>query len=132
MKVEEEFQDVLQNIEFAIVSEFRRDRSILDMDAMDAVKALARRYDAEDQGRTPSPPRLTERSQKVYDAAHKACEWRLGRKVQGSPFPDNEGMRTISFADMVACLKRLRNSIEFWNKEGGRQGYLSYVQQYII
>ena len=37
MKVEEEYFDVLQNLDWAIVNEFRQDRSILDMDAREAV-----------------------------------------------------------------------------------------------
>ncbi len=132
MKVEEEFQDVLQNIEFAIVTEFRRDRSILDMNVLDVVNTLARRYEAEDEGRTPSSPRLTELSQRVYNATWKACEYRLGRNHPGSPWPDDELPEPIALTDMVACLKRLRKSIKRWNKVGGRQGYLNFVQQYIV
>src|ERR1017187_8641657 len=35
MKVEDEYLDVLQNIEFAIMRVFRADRSLLDLDAKD-------------------------------------------------------------------------------------------------
>jgi hypothetical protein len=51
MKVEEEYFDVLQNLEWAVVNEYRHDRSILDMDAGDAVAALARVYEAEAESR---------------------------------------------------------------------------------
>jgi hypothetical protein len=51
MRVEDEHLDVLQNIEFAIVTEFRKDGSILDLNVLEAVNALVRhpRGDAEKQ-----------------------------------------------------------------------------------
>ena len=51
MPVEDEYLDVLQNIEFAIVNEFRSDGSILDLEAADAVSALIRVYEAEAESR---------------------------------------------------------------------------------
>ena len=42
MGMEEEYLDVLQNIEIGIIAEFRKDRSILDSDALEAVNALVR------------------------------------------------------------------------------------------
>lgn len=32
---------------------------------------------------------------------------------------------------LVACLRKIRKSAEFWNKNNGRQGYLNYVNNYI-
>ena len=129
MRVEEGYLDVLQNIEFAIFAEFRRDPTILDMNVLDAVTALTRRYDADAEGRVASPPRLSDTSRTVYEAVAKVCEFRLGRGdlARGEEAPD-----PLSPPEMVACLKRLRKSIDRWNKQGGRQGYLSFVQQYII
>src|ERR1017187_9071566 len=53
MKVEDEYLDVLQNIEFAIMRVFRADRSLLDLDAKDAVAALIRHYRAEQEQGAP-------------------------------------------------------------------------------
>ena len=47
MRVEDEHLDVLQSIEFAVVSEFRKDGAILDLNVLDAVSALVRHYEAE-------------------------------------------------------------------------------------
>jgi hypothetical protein len=33
--------------------------------------------------------------------------------------------------DIGACLRRIQKSIDFWNKRNGRQGYLSFVAQYV-
>lgn len=34
--------------------------------------------------------------------------------------------------EIVACLKRIRKSVGRWNKRGGRQGCLTFIQQYIL
>jgi hypothetical protein len=38
---------------------------------------------------------------------------------------------TVSLDVIVACLKRIRKSIRMWNKEGGRQGCLTFIQRFI-
>lgn len=35
------------------------------------------------------------------------------------------------YAEIVACLKRLRKSVQFWTKSGGRQGYLNYIVEFL-
>jgi hypothetical protein len=134
MKVEEEYADILQNIEFAIVTAFRKDRTILDQDAQDAVKALVRRYEAELESHAPPNTPLSSRARKIYDSTEPMCEWILGRGPSGHPpslpLPPAEKPR-VSTEVLVACLKRIRKSIEFWNKEGGRQGYFNYVTQFV-
>ena len=59
---ENQYLDVLQNIEFAIVEEFRRDPAILDLNIREAVNALARQYESEEEGRTPPRPQMTGRT----------------------------------------------------------------------
>ena len=61
------------------------------------------------------------------------CEWRLGR-VKPTGLQARllgMGVKPISLEDMVACLKRIRRSIERWNKEGGRRGYYEFVKEYV-
>ena len=130
MKVEDEFFDVLQNLEWTIVNEFRQDPTVLDLDARDAAHALVRHYEAESESRAAPGARLPERARRIFDAVRPICEWRLGR----APLPDkspSELVTTLTAAELVLCLKRIRKSIEFWTKEGGRQGYLNYVSEYV-
>ncbi|MGA9622868.1 MAG: hypothetical protein WBL65_15310 [Bryobacteraceae bacterium] len=71
---ENQYFDVLQNIEFAIVDEFRRDPAILDLNVREAVNALARQYESEEEGRTPPRAQMTDRTRVVFDAVRTVCE----------------------------------------------------------
>lgn len=131
--VEEKYEDVLQNIEFAIVQTYRQQPQLIDFEVDQAVEALVRSYTAELLQRPPSPPRLKERPMQVYDSARAMCEWRLGRNpmetVQGQSLP--VAPPPVSLEVIIACLKRIRRSIKLWTKEGGRQGYLHFVEQFL-
>ena len=118
---EEEYQDVLQNIESAIVHVSRRQQNLLDYDVEEALDALISDYRAEQPGRTPKPHRLTERPERVYGAVRQVCEWRLGRlrMLEGQAAPEAKTPEEI-----MACLKCIRRSVQRWNKRSGRQGYL--------
>ncbi|HXB74496.1 MAG TPA: hypothetical protein VNY05_40045 [Candidatus Acidoferrales bacterium] len=132
MRVEDEYLDVLQNIEFAIVNEFRNDGSILDLEAADAVSALIRVYEAEAESRgAPNRP-LSDRARRIFESVRRMCEWRLGRGTLPGPGPDGPGeLKPLNAAELVLCLKRIRKSIDRWNKVGGRQGYLRFVADYV-
>ena len=126
---ENQYFDVLQNIEFAIVAEFRRDPAILDLNVREAVNVLARQYESEEEGRTPARAQMTDRTRAVFDAVRTVCEWRLGRPCGPVPAKDDP---SITAAEMAACLKRIRKSINRWNKESGPRGYLNFVRQYVV
>ena len=40
-------------------------------------------------------------------------------------------VESISLDEIVACLKRVRKSINRWTRTGGRQGYLTFVSQFV-
>ena len=130
---ENQYFDVLQNIEFAIVKEYRRDPAILDLNVRDAVNALARQYESEEEGRTPPRAQMTDRTQAIFDAVRTVCEWRLGRPCGPVPATRNDPpVPDITAAEMAACLKRIRKSVDRWSKESGPRGYLNFVRQYIV
>ena len=126
---DEQNLDVLQNIEFAIVEVYRGDRSLLDIDAQDAIDALARQYHAEEELRTPPPVRLSGRAQAVYQSVHGICEWRLGRSAGPIQMPDPTAAIPVSL--LVRCLREIHKSIQRWSKQGGRKGYLDFVSDYL-
>ena len=130
---EERYQDVLQNIEFGIVQVYHDHSKMTDWEALTAIEALLRMYQAEAKGRQATPPFLNPLAQEVYDLVETMCEWRLGREK----FYDKEGepaeipVEPITLDEIIACLKRVRKSINRWSREGGRQGYLTFVSQFI-
>lgn len=122
--------DVLQNIEFGIIEVYRADPSLLDIDAKDAIDALVRHYHAEEEQRTPPALRLGERAQRVFGVVQGYCEWRLGR----APSPTDAGVEMetgISVSDLVTALREIQKSIPRWSRQGGRRGYLEFVEQYL-
>lgn len=133
--IEEQYQDVFQNIETFIIAVYRENLELTNWDVENALEALIRHYQAEWRGREPRPVHLsTERKRDVYDAVHSVCEWRLGR----TPATTKDGETTslplepLSLEEIVAILKRLRKSVRFWQKRGGNQGYLQYIDRFIL
>ncbi len=132
---EERYEDVLQNIEFGIIQVYSEHPEMTNWEVLAAVEALLRIYRAEAKGRQATSPSLAPLAQEVYDSVKMMCEWRLGREMT---FLDEEGEpvelspEPITLDELVACLKRVRKSINFWNREGGRQGYLTFVSRFIL
>lgn len=133
MDVEKEHLDILQNIEFAIVSMHKRQPMLVDSDVDAAVSALVSHYQARAQGREARPVRLNERALQVYEMVETMCEWRMGNDARVSEDMRKRGPKIAPVAAdvIVACLKRIRKSVQRWNKQGGRQGYLTFVRQFI-
>ena len=128
-KLQEKNLDVLQNIEFGIIRVYRADRSLLDMDAKDAIDALFRHYHAEEEQRTPPPPRLSERAQRVFLSVQGMCEWRLGRAA--FPGENDQPVSGMPVSELVQCLREIQKSIRRWSRQGGRTGYLDFVIKYL-
>ncbi|MBI2844200.1 MAG: hypothetical protein HYX78_12435 [Armatimonadetes bacterium] len=135
MRVEEEYMDVLQNIEFAIVGTYRKRRDLSDYDVMRALEALIDAYSGEKIGRPPRSFGLSDLERELADQMRQMCEWRLGRTelqiAEPSKLPP-PGPKPVTVDEIIICLKRILNSAKRWNKEQGRQGYLDYVSQFIV
>jgi hypothetical protein len=131
---EQRYEDVLQNIELGIIKVYREHAEMTDWHARSAIEALLRGYRALARGHEVRPPSLKGLGAEVYEAVHPLCEWRLGRQ----PFPGTDGgaepepaPEPITVDEMIDCLKRVRKSIRRWSRQGGRRGYLTFVDQYI-
>jgi hypothetical protein len=133
MHPEEQYMDVLQNIEFVVVSKWRRHPEMSDYAALRVYEAAIAHYNAVARGTAPKLDDLTGLDADVYQAVQGVCEWRLGhRALERDAFPKGAGTVTpIPVADLVLCLKRLRKSVERWNRTGGRQGYLEFISQFV-
>ncbi len=131
--IEEEYLDVLQNIEFAIVLVYRQQRELTDYDVDKVLNALIKHYQAEQQQRTFERPRLSLLAEQVYENVQRMCEWRLGRARIVTESNDVElgTPEPLTVDEIIGCLKRIHKSVGKWNKRGGRRGYLQYVDQFI-
>ncbi len=132
---EDQYLDVLQNIESGIISVWKEHPEMTDWDAQSAVEGLVRSYQAQVRQRREPVLRLTPLAQEVFDAVKDMCDWRLGRRETPRVVEKGQGAivsaQTVTLDEMIACLKRIRKSIELWNKESGRRGYLEFVSQFV-
>lgn len=132
MTVEEEYQDILQNMEFAIIQIYRQHADLIDAEVLTAIEALARLYSAQAQGKTLSARPIKGLSNQVMEAVQAMCQWRMGgSQPQDFIAAPEASPPSVETAVIAACLKRIQSSIKFWSKERGRQGYLNYVNQFI-
>ena len=129
----EEYMDVLQNIEFALVQVYDRNPNLTDTGTMYAVETLIKVYTGELRGREVALPQFKPEEREAYDAAKAMCDLRLGR----SSMEDEKGKKVgvegepLTLDEIVACLKRVLKSINTWYKRGGRRGYYEFVGQFI-
>ncbi len=131
---EEQYMDVLQNIEMAIVSVYREHNDLTDYDVDKVLNLLWTEYRNEKQGKATPMPILNANARLVHDRVREMCEWRLGRSNNielkgGGLFKAKP--KPISVDEIMDCLKRIRKSVALWNKEGGRQGYLYFIDNHI-
>lgn len=125
---EDRYMDVLQNIESAIVTIYRADPALVDYEVDGGLESLISSYTAEMQGRPPRGAPADANRRRVFEAVRQVCEWRLGR-AELAGFGAVGQLNTVD--EIVACLKRVRKSAQRWTKRAGRQGYLSFVSQYV-
>jgi hypothetical protein len=130
-EVEQVYMEVLQTIEMAILDVWHDNPGLLDFDVEDAVGALISRYNARRQGRPPREPAVHGLGQNVYTAMEPICAWWLDEGTIEPALTLGLVERPVSLDVMIAGLKRIQKSIRYWNKEGGRQGYLTYVGRFV-
>jgi hypothetical protein len=133
MTFEAEYEDVLQNLESAIIQVYREHSDLIDAEVLIAIESLIRIYGSQAQGKSISSRPLKGLSQQVASSVQLICEWRLGRvpltDADGTPVTDAPTPHTPN--EIVDCLKRIQSSIRLWTKKGGRQGYLNFVSQFL-
>ena len=132
MRIEEEHPDVLQNIEFAVVSFSRKRSDMTDHNVLRAYEAVLDFYAAEHTGRAPRPVDLNELEKRLVVAVKDMCELRLGRGQMRTEEDGEFEMPTVDVPTLVLCLKRLCKSVKTWTRRSGRQGYLSFVRQFVM
>ncbi|MDI6770180.1 MAG: hypothetical protein QMD04_10970 [Anaerolineales bacterium] len=131
--LEDRYLDVLQNIEFGIVRVYKKHPEMTDWEALRAIEVLIRSYQEESRGRQLPSIAINPLAQETLNSVKAMTDWRLGReqifdkKGKTAKLP----LEPKTVEEIITCLKRIRGSIEKWNKKGGRQGYLNFVSQFV-
>lgn len=132
LSFEDQYLDVLQNIEMAIVEVYREHRDLLDYDVDTVLNLLWREYRSEQINKVTPKPMLNANAQLLYERVRRMCEWRLGRATMtGGKGFGKVKPEPISIDEILDCLKRIRKSVDLWNKRSGRQGYLYFIDNNI-
>ncbi len=133
LPIEEEYEDLLFNIESMVVSAYKKNPQLTDYDVLKAYEAVQKNYVAEKRSAALPPPPAGA-SNDVYLRVRNICEWYLGRQKledEGGKSQDDLAPEPVSIDVILACMKRVQKSANYWNKEGGRQGYLRFVSQFV-
>jgi hypothetical protein len=118
----DDYQAVLQNIEAVVVNAWRSDPTINNYTVIRAYEAAIAEYGAIARQHTPKPDAV------IFEDVRKICEWRLGHTaISGS----DEKITPIPIEDLVACLRKLRKSVDHWTRARGRSGYLEYIEEFL-
>jgi hypothetical protein len=133
MRIEEEYTDVMQNLEYPVAEAYRELPEMTDYTALRVYEALVEIYSAERAGRAVRPLPLDELEQELLVRVRKISEWRLGRV----PLPDDRGKpvyddKPLPLDTLILCLKRLVKSVNTWTRRSGRQGYLKFVSPFVL
>lgn len=138
MEFTEKYEDVLQNLEYPIMSYFHQNSSLEDWDVKRALEATIEHYRAEYANRPPKNKNLSLYEQQLSNQLITICEWRLGRvgldevmtMTNGYTYQFKEDGFIKTSEELQKCLKRIIKSVERWNRVGGKQGYLNYTAQF--
>ena len=128
---EDQYLDVLQNIEWALLSLVKDHPELSDHDMLRIIEQALTYYKASHNIRSQqrgnpviAQSTLTDIRQDIFDRIRSMCEWRLGRL----PPPDKQiACNPITIEELILCLKRIEKSIKFWTKQGGRKGYINFA-----
>lgn len=130
---EERYNDPLRSMELALVQAYRTDETMTDWETVHALNALIREYTAVQRRRQPTHIPLSPLAKQSYDELKLVCAGWLGH----APVVDEAGQiadlgdQALSLQEVIDCLKRIRKSVEMWQKEGGRRGYFEFIDGFL-
>jgi hypothetical protein len=123
-----EFEDIykgeLLRIESSIIRIYRQQPDLIDGEVLIALDALILDFKSLNGEPRKRPFSSSLPAQMVYEAVKKTCEELL------QALPVVKDGEVLKKDEILACLKRIRSSARYWNKEMGRQGYLNFVRRF--
>jgi hypothetical protein len=126
---EDKYLDVLQNIEWGLLSKTKDNPQLCDYDMLRVVEYAIAYYKSQQRERLPAE-RPGETRQEIFERVVAICDWRLGLQ---SLSPDKDQYcDPITIEELILCLKRIEKSIKFWTKQAGRKGYINFVSSRVL
>ncbi len=123
MTIETEYQEILQNIELEIITYYRQEPELIDLEVLTGIEWVTRLYHGEAQGKSLSPRPISGLSAEVANRVKDKCDILKQLSIDGAI------STSATPTEITDCLKRIQSSIKLWNKQG-RQGYLKYIAQF--
>jgi hypothetical protein len=121
---EDTYFDVLRAIEMAIYETYQQHPDLEDFRVEKVLNGLARRYEAEKRNKRAPKLRFNSQENVLLQQVRRVCELHLGRD------PDVQiGNEAITIDEIVACLKRIRRSVDQMGGRG-RQAYLEFLHEF--
>jgi hypothetical protein len=124
MSIVEKHEATLKSIESGIVTVWRKHPEMANYAVGRAYEAAIAYYLSLAREQVPKPANLTGLDAELFDVVKEACE---DCRLRG-PIPTEP---PISLEDLVACLRKLHKSVDFWTKQGGRQGYMKFIEGFV-
>jgi hypothetical protein len=121
---------VLQNLEFTVVTVWREHPALTDYAALRAYEAARQLYRAELRGHVPKPHGFTGLEAVTFDALKTMCEFQLGRGT-AEGLDDLPPQAPVALELLVDCLRELERSVERHTKAAGKQGYLTFIDEFL-
>ena len=125
---EEKYIDVLQNIECALLSTLKDHPALCDHDMLRVIEQILTHYEFPQNSNTPTlQSKLTLPQIEIFERVASICNWRLGLAPLYADDDTEMTCAPIAREEIVLCLKRIKKSIIFWTKNGGRRGYITFA-----
>ena len=119
MEISEKFENELHEMELSIVEVYRDNSDLSDIQIERAVAAAIAKQNAILKGKEASVKTLSNVEFQVFENLQQVIQDLVEREAE------------FSIQDLLQCLKLIRKSVKRWNKKCGRQGYISFISQYV-
>ena len=130
MKIEEKYEDVLQNIEFSVVSFDRKFIPLKDEHCLKAYNFLKKKYIGEMRGWKLENAVIEDPIvEELVSAIIPYSDLRLGKVEVQEP---SVVFKSIDYNAIIKCFERLSKSVNKWKTGKNSRRYIEFVSNFIV
>ncbi|MCL1078750.1 hypothetical protein D5R81_12325 [Parashewanella spongiae] len=119
MRFEDKFIVELEAIETAIAEVYRSNSETYDSQVDRALGSVISNLKAQQKNRPSQPNSYSGVDLQLYQTISQTTQTLL------------EDETDLTVEDVINCLKTVRKSVKRWNKQNGRQGYLTFIDRFV-